>query len=139
MTEKSKGSLTTYNIEFIYDFLGEDRINRKLDELDGKPTMGTTLKKFLFSDPEYSYFSGKGKLWVFTILLGWFNNDLDLYEFLYSKSKAYNEENYHEGSLLNEKWNEFEKSMDRMIVRNPEKREYWENQKLNPYWIEYHF
>jgi hypothetical protein len=139
MFTQARGSLTTYDIEFIYDFLGEKRINQKLEELKSKPTMGTTFYDFLFRSPEYSYFSGKGKLWVFSILVDWFKPDLDLHLFLYNKSRDYNEENYHNGKLLAVKWEEYQKSMDRMILRNPEKKEYWANQKVSSYWIEYHF
>ncbi len=31
------------------------------------------------------------------------------------------------------------KSMDMMIERSPDRKDLWESQQINPYWIEYHF
>jgi hypothetical protein len=132
------GFFTSYEIEYVHNFLGDERIKTKLEELKNKPTMGIRFEDFLTHDTEYAYFSGKGVLWVLGLLLNWFN-DLDLTLFLYEKSKNYNEDNYFIEGTLRDHWMENIKSKDRMIKVEPEQKNYWESQKLNPYWMEYHF
>src|SRR5437667_3322401 len=93
---RNLGFLTAYGIEYTYDFLGKDRIKIKLEELKDKPTMGITFDKFINNDPQYAYFNGKGIFWIFCLILDWFEKDLDLFQFLYEKTKSYTEENYFE-------------------------------------------
>ncbi len=135
------GAFTAYDIEQVYDFIGHERINRKIDELKNTPTMGIKFQDFVHHDPQYSFYSGKGKLWIFTIIMDWFKDyiDLDLIQYLYEQSKKYNENNYFEGKLLNKERDRHLSFMDQRIQRNPDKRSFYESEKQNPYWIEYHF
>lgn len=132
------GSFTCYGIEDVFDFLGEIRIQQKIKELEGKPTMGRTLQNFTYHEPEYSYVSIAGVLSIFGELIVWFK-EYDLISFLYQKSKSYNEFNYFDGGLLPNKWLEVLTLSDSMVNRNPENRIYYETRKINPYWNEYHF
>jgi hypothetical protein len=132
------GAFTCYGIEDVFDFLGENRIHQKIKELEGKPTMGQTLQHFTYHEPEYSYSSIAGVLFVFGELIEWFK-DFDLISYLYQKSKSYNELNYFDGGLLPSKWEEEINMADFMINRNPENQLYYEVRKVNPYWNEYHF
>lgn len=134
------GMLTCYGIEYVYDFLGKERIDQKIAELKDKPTMGMKLEDVVYKEPKFGYISGKGILWVFTILLdSYFENDIDLTIFLYQNSKRYNEYNYFESGLLKAKRIEDLQSIDRMIIRNPQQRNYYEELKCNSYWMDYHF
>ncbi|MBK7308331.1 MAG: hypothetical protein IPI88_15810 [Chitinophagaceae bacterium] len=89
---RNLGFFTSYGIEYVFDYLGEDRIKQKIEELENKTTgsMGISLKEFTYRDDEYRYFNGKGVFWVFDLLLQWFD-DIGFAQFLYEKSKNYNE------------------------------------------------
>src|SRR5688572_19058151 len=105
-----------YGIEYVYDFLGKERIDKKIEELIDKPTMGLKLERVSYGDPENGYLSRAGVLWIFSMLIdSFFKEELDLAVFLYQKSKDYNENNYFEGGLLKEKWEDNLKLLDRMI------------------------
>lgn len=131
---------TCYGIEYVYDFLGKERIDKKIEELMNSPTMGLRLERIAYGDPNYGYVERKGVLWIFDILINsFFKDELDLVVFLYQKSKGYNENNYFEGGFLKEKWEDSLIGLDKMIARNPNDAEYWESQKITPYWIDYHY
>lgn len=136
--KRKLGFFTSYEIEYVFDFLGESRIKKKIAELKDKPTMGITLNEFTYKDPEMSYFYRKGILSLFVILTQWFN-DTEFILFLYEKSKKYNESNYHESPVLKKKWKEYQDSMELMIKTNPENKDTWKSNQINPYWLEYHF
>ena len=89
--DRNLGAFTCYSIDYVFDFLGETRIKQRIQELEKKPTgsMGISLKDFTYRDAEISYFSGKGVLWVFDLLIQWFD-DIDFSKFLYENSKKYN-------------------------------------------------
>ena len=133
------GFFTCYGIEYVYDYLGEERINKKIEEFKDKPTMGTSLEDFTYGNPEYSYYGGKGVLHIFGNLIHQWFDDNDVLIFLLKSSTKYNIENYFEEGLLKRKWQEYLGSMDMMILSSPKNKDSWENNKLNPYWMEYHF
>lgn len=135
---KNLGFFTCYGIEYVFDYLGEARINQRIEELKDKPTMGIRLEEFAYRDPEYSYADSKGIFWIFGLLIDWFD-DIKFVLFLFESSKKYNEENYLEGGLLKKNWQKHLELMDMMIKRSPDKKDSWESQKINPYWIDYHF
>jgi hypothetical protein len=138
--DRNLGAFTCYGIEYIFDYLGAERIKQRIDELKHKPTgsMGISLEDFTYRNSEYSYFSGKGVLWVFDLLIQWFN-DIEFIQFLYEHSKKYNEDNYHNSGLLKQKWKEYNELINKMIKRNPLESSRYEVNKLNPYWMELHF
>lgn len=136
---KELGFFTCYGIEYVYNYLGEDRINRKIEDLKDKPTMGTRLEDFTYGNPETSYYIGTGVLHIFGNLIHQWFDDNDFLLFLIKSSAKYNIENYFEEGLLKEKWQEHLERMDMMIQRSPEYKNSWENNKVNPYWMEYHF
>ncbi len=138
--ERNLGAFTCYGIEYVFDYLGEDRIQQKIEALKEKPTgsIGLDLKDFTYGDSQYSYFGGKGVLWVFDQLIEWFN-DIDFVLFLYENSKKYNEANYHESGLLRKKWDDYIELLNGIIEREPSDSVNYEMNKLNPYWMELHF
>ena len=73
------GFFTCYGIEYVYDFLGKQRISNKILELKDQPTMGIRFEDFVYDDPNYSYANEKGIFWVFTLILDWFKDDIDLH------------------------------------------------------------
>jgi len=137
---RNLGFFTSYGIEYVFDYLGEDRIKQRIKELEKKPTgsMGISLEDFTYRDGEYRYFNGKGVFWVFDLLLQWFN-DIEFAQFLYEKSKNYNEHNYHDGGWLKKNWEKRVESLSDMVNSDPQNRVSWEVNKINPYWMEYHF
>ena len=137
---RNLGFFTSYGIEYVFDYLGEDRIKQRIQELKEKPTgaMGIGLEDFTYRDSEGCYFSGKGVLWMFDLLLQWFS-DKEFAQFLYEKSKIYNETNYHDGGLLKTNWEKHVETLNLFLNSNPEHKVYVEVNKINPYWKEYHF
>lgn len=137
---RNLGSFTSYGIEYVFDYLGEERIKQRIEGLREKKSgsMGIDLEGFTYADSETSYYSGKGVLWVFDLLIQWFD-DIEFVQFLYESSKKYNEENYHDGGLLKKNWREYIELMDAMIKRNPNESANYKVNKLNPYWMELHF
>lgn len=137
---RNLGAFTSYGIEYVFDYLGEERIKQRIEGLKEKKTgsMGIDLEGFTYADSETSYYSGKGVLWVFDLLIQWFN-DIEFVQFLYESSKKYNEDNYHDGGLLKKKWYEYIEFLNGMIKRNPNESANYEVNKLNPYWMELHF
>lgn len=137
---RNLGAFTCYGIEYVFDYLGEDRIRQRIEDLEKEPagSMGLSLNDFTYRDSENCYLGGKGILWFFDLLIQWFN-DIEFVIFLYQNSKKYKEDNYFNGGLLKVKWDEYILLMNRMIKRSPDKTIYYESNKLNPYWMEYHF
>jgi hypothetical protein len=137
---RNLGAFTSYGIEYIFDYLGEERIKQRIEELKKKKTgsMGIDLESFSYADSDNSYFDGKGVFWVFDLLIQWFD-DIEFVLFLYENSKKYNEDNYFDGGILKKKWCEYIELVNSMIKRNPNKNAYFEVNKLNPYWMELHF
>ena len=137
---RNLGAFTCYGIEYVFDYLGEDKINLRIEELEKKPTgsMGISLKDFTYSDAEDCYFGGKGVLWVFDLVIQWFD-DIELVLFLYKNSKKYNEDNYQNGGLLKKKWEHYIESLNLLLDGTEEHKVYVEVNKINPYWMEYHF
>lgn len=137
---RNLGYFTCYGIEYVFDYLGEDRIKLRIEEIERKLTgsIGISLKDFIYSDSEDCYFDGKGVLWVFDLLIQWFN-EIDFVLFLYENSKKYNEGNYHDGGFLKIKWKEYVESLNRLLDGTAEHIVYGETNKINPYWMEYHF
>ena len=136
---RSLGFLTVYGLEYIYDFIGEERINMKIIELQNVATMGTRFKDFIGGDINFSYYSGTGPLYIYSSIFNWFKDDLTLALFLYEKSKSFNEENYFSGGNLKSRWEESQMGYDMMVSRNPELATYWQSKKITPFWMEYHF
>lgn len=140
---KNLGFLTSYGLEYVYDFIGKERIDHKVKELENVATMGTRLEDFIGGDADYSYYSGKGPLYIFQLMFNWFKHDLNLALFLYEKSKKYTEENYIKDEPFRSMWDKNIISLDRSIKKwtsdYPISREGLENEKINPYWMEYHF
>ena len=118
--DRNLGAFTCYGIEYVFDFLGEERIKLRMEALKEKRTgsMGISLEDFTYGDSQYSYFSGKGVLWVFDLLIQWFD-DIAFVQFLYENSKQYNEDNYHNDGLLKKKWHEYIELLNGMIERHP--------------------
>nr|MBP6432430.1 hypothetical protein [Ferruginibacter sp.] len=87
---RNLGAFTCYGIEYVFDHLGKQRITQKIEELKIKGTgsIGISLEDFTYGDCEYSYFGGKGVLWIFNLLIQWFN-DIEFVQFLYENSKKY--------------------------------------------------
>jgi hypothetical protein len=136
---RNLGAFTSYGIEYVFDYLGEERVKQRIEELKKKPNgaMGISLEDFIYSDPT-AYYNGKGVLWVFDLLIQWFH-DIEFVRFLYENSKKYNADNYFDGVILKKKWYEYIEFLNSMIKRNPNESIYYEVNKLNPYWIELHF
>lgn len=137
---RNLGAFKSYGIEYVFDYLGEERIKQRIEGLKEKKSgsMGIDLEGFTYPDSGTSYYSGKGVLWVFTVLIQWFN-DIEFVQFLYESSKKYNEDNYHDGGLLKKKWHEHVELLNEMIKGNPNESANYEVNKLNPYWMELHF
>ena len=138
--DRNLGAFTCYGIEHVFDYLGEERIKQRIEELKEKRTgaMGISLDDFTYGNCEYSYFNGKGVLWVFDLLIQWFD-DIKFVQFLYENSKKYNEDNYHDLGLLKKKWYEYVEFLNGMIKKNPTESSSYEINKLNPFWMEFHF
>lgn len=128
---RTLGAFTCYGIEYVFNFLGDKRIAQKIEDLKANPTgsMGISLQDFTYRSPEYSYFSGKGILWVFDLLLQWFD-DIQFAIFLYKNSRQYNENNYYNEGYLSRKWQEYLE-----FCKSPSA----EGKKMVSYWIDFHF
>jgi hypothetical protein len=134
--QRTLGMFTTYGIEYVFEYLGEERINSKIAELKNKPTMGIRLEEFAYGNA--GYFSQKGILNIFTLLLDWFN-DISFAIFLYESSKRYNELNYHDTGLLPIKWREHLRLIEWMNEQKRTTKAQYLNYTINPFWIDYHF
>ena len=129
------GVFSNYEIEDVYNFIGYDKIENRLKELENVPTMGTTLIDFISRDIRYH---GIGVIEVFNMILGYFPNDLDLAYFLYNKSKEYNEGNYFSSEKQK---NEREKYIEsiKMMINRGEDIQYFKAKLNSPFWLELHF
>ena len=91
------GVFSNYEIEDVYKFIGTEKLDKRLKELEFIPTMGTTLNDFVSKDIKYL---GVGVINVLNMILEYFPDDTDLAIFLYNKSKNYNESNYFSSQKL---------------------------------------
>jgi len=134
--ERSLGMFTTYGIEYVYGYLGEERIKNKIAELKDKPTMGTRLEEFAYD--HQGYFSHTGPLYIFPLLLNWFN-DISFAVFLYKNSNRYNELNYYDGGILPTNWKKDLSLIDSMKEQKRITNKEYLNYTISKYWIDYHF
>lgn len=129
------GYFSKYDIEFVYDFIGNDKILKKLEELKLQPSFGMSFNQFVNDNSYSESYEVRGSLDAFCLILVYFNNDYELAHFLYQKSKNLNFVNYYESKNLSEKWrqanNSYKKSLEfkHLNFLPP----------INRYWIEYHF
>lgn len=128
------GTFSAYGMEEIYHFLSENRIKEKIRELKNTPTLGTSFEDFV-SDERVKYPSGE--LHFFIMLLWYFPNELDLALYLSKKSKEFSESDYPKKLSLKMVWKDHLNSMNNMIERYPEKKDYWNLEKRPVFWLEY--
>jgi hypothetical protein len=133
------GCLTTYDVEYIFEYLGKKRVEAQLNRLKNKPTMGIPLDRFLTGNGEFGYLSGKGVFFIFSTILHAYFPDEDLAKFLYSKSLLLNESNYYSGRHLNKHWNEHISDVKRKVEKYPDEKDLWSETGESQYWKEYHF
>lgn len=129
------GVFSNYEIEDVYKFIGTEKLDKRLKELELTPTMGTTLNDFVSKDIKYP---GVGVINVFNMILDYFPEDIDLAIFLYNKSKHYNESNYFSSQKQKKERIEYIEMMNRMILRG-EEVEYYQAKLNSPFWLEVHF
>lgn len=129
------GVFSNYEIEDVYNFIGTEKIEKRLKELEFIPTMGTTLNDFVSKDIKYI---GVGVINVFNMILEYFPDDIELAIFLYNKSKNYNESNYFSSQKQNKDRNEYIEMINKMILRG-EEVEYYQAKLNSPFWLEIHF
>lgn len=133
---RSLGMFTTYGLEYVFDYLGEERIKTKIVALKDEPTMGTRLEEFTYGIQ--GHFSYKGPLHVFNLLLNWFD-DISFAIFLSENSKRYNEDTYYDGGLLTTyRKNDLSLIDDWRKEKSITNADYL-NYATNNYWIDYHF
>lgn len=128
------GTFTAYGMEDVHHFLTKSRIESKIKELEGIPTLGTRIEDFITQE---MVAHPSGELYFFRMLLGYFHNDLDLAIFLYEKSKSYKKSNYPQKISLKLIFEDHINLMDRLAKKNPEKREIYLQRKRPIYWLEY--
>ena len=146
MNNRVIGDFTTYDVEYIYDFLGKERINEsiKLSKINKTGSMGRSLESFLNNN---NSFSPIGPLSIFQMFIdNYFSNDIELAFYLFEKSKEYNEQNYYNTKNLCQKWTEHLIRIEQQIAfnqkRNVEDRNepaFYDELKRNKYWVEFHF
>jgi hypothetical protein len=140
-----RGYLSVYGIENIYDFIGEDRINKKILEFSTKATMGIRLEELVLGIDKKGFYN-KGPIDCMAILLNYFK-DSDIIEFLFDKLKDFNEESYMKNTL----WSSNRLTEINSLIQIFEKREKNANSTVaqlnelkthlhyNYYFIDYHF
>ena len=133
----SKGRFTSYGIEEIYDYIGKNRFEKRIEELKDVPTMGITLKEFVNSEIEYS--SQELLSVLGTIIDAYFPNDLDIILFIYEYSKRYTESNYYTFPKTKMMFEERLRLMEMMAKRHPENEQHWKTEMIPKYWIDFHF
>ena len=129
------GVFSNYEIEDVYNFIGTEKIERRLKELELIPTMGTTLNDFVSKDIKYL---GVGIINVFNMIIEYFPDDIELAIFLYNKSKNYSESNYFSSKRQKKERNEYIEMINKMILRG-EEIEYYQAKLYSPFWLEIHF
>ena len=92
--------------------------------------MGTTLSDFISKDIKYL---GVGTIGVFSMILDYFPDDIDLAILLYTKSKDYSESNYFSTQKQTVDRKEYLELINKMINRG-EDIEYYKA-KLNSRWM----
>ena len=129
------GVFSNYEIEDVYKFIGTEKLDMRLKELELTPTMGTTLNDFVSKDIKYL---GVGVINIFNMILDYFPEDIELAIFLYNKSKNYNESNYFSSQKQKKERIEYIEMINRMILRG-EEVEYYQAKLYSPFWLEVHF
>jgi hypothetical protein len=129
------GVFSNYEIEDVYSFIGAEKLQKRLKELELIPSMGTTLNDFVSKDIKYL---GVGLIHVFNMVLDYFPDDIDLALFLYEKSKSYNESNYFSSQKQKKERIEYIEMITKMILRG-EEVEYYQAKLHSPFWLEIHF
>jgi hypothetical protein len=132
---KFYGVFSNYEIEDVYNFIGTEKLEKRLKELELIPTMGTTLNDFVSKDIKYL---GVGVINVFNMIIEYFPDDIELAIFLYNKSKIYNESNYFSSQRQKIERNEYIEMINKMILRG-EEVEYYQAKLNSPFWLEIHF
>jgi len=135
--KRNLGVFTCYDIEYIFDFLGEDKIKFRIDEMESTSSgsMGISLRDFTFNDSENSYFNGKGVLDIFQMIMQWFD-DIQSLSYLYQSSKRYNENNYYDSDRLKKKWENY---ISRQQSNSRNTNNYNIEDSKSSYWTGYHF
>jgi hypothetical protein len=84
--KKSKGVFTSYKLEYLYDLIGEEKIQNKLKELEGKATMGVSFRDFVTRESRFS----AGDVWVLGVIVdSFFPDDAEVAKLVYDSSKKY--------------------------------------------------
>jgi hypothetical protein len=135
--KRNLGVFTCYDIEYIFDFLGEDKIKFRIDEMESTSSgsMGISLRDFTYNDSENSYFNGKGVLDIFQMIMQWFD-DIQSLSYLYQSSKRYNENNYYDSDRLKKKWENY---ISRQQSNSRNTNNYNIEDSKSSYWTGYHF
>lgn len=131
------GMFTSYDIEYVAKFLGFERIQSEIKELEGKATMGIPFREFFEKE---GYLGYKSVFYIFQLLVQYFKNDGDdLGEFLFKSRTRYTLDNYYEGRNLKAHRVEEQKNIQYIIENGIGKEENYKDFKMNMYWVEYHF
>jgi hypothetical protein len=135
---RNLGAFSCYGIEYVFDFLGEEKINSQIHYLESTSTgsFGITLRDFTFNEADSMYFSGNGVLWVFSLLMEWFN-EIQFDIFLYQSSRNYHELTYYSNNILRTKWLDHLKIENHIsiVTKNIDPKQ----AEVNSYWTDYHF
>ena len=97
MANSNLGYLTTYNLQDVYSYIGEMKIQEKILELKTKPTMGIRLEDFV-TGKDVAGFYDKGPLYFLSLFIDWFS-DSKILKYLFDKQCTYEESSYMKNSL----------------------------------------
>jgi len=87
--KKSKGVFTSYKLEYLYELIGEAKIQNKLVELNGRATMGVSFKDFITNESRFN----KGEMWVLGVIVdSYFPDDAEVVKLVYEASKKYSDQ-----------------------------------------------
>lgn len=136
LPQTAKGTFSAYDIDYVYEFLGKERVEDRIAGSQDYAAMGIPFKEFV--EREVS-FNNRGALYVFSEILGYFDNDVDLAIFLYDKSKIYNEGNYHDTPNAKKKFEEYIAKIRMIIESRPENEGNLKTKLQSNYWIDYHY
>jgi len=147
LSNSNLGYLTTYKLEDVYFFLGNQRIQEKIGELKTKATMGIRLEQFVQGKNVVGFYD-KGPIYCLSLILEWFS-DTQIMDYLFSKLYDYNEENYMKNSLWSSNRikfiNDLIKSIENRQSRQPNNSDLQNINELkkhltyNYYYHDYHF
>lgn len=139
------GYLSVYGIEDIYDFIGEERMNKKIAEFSTQATMGIRLEKLVTGIDKEGFYS-KGPIDCMAALLNYFKEP-DIIEFLFDKLKDFDEQSYMKNTL----WSSSRLTTLNSLIEIFEKRDKTDNSAIdrlnelnihlnyNYYFIDFHF